>query len=80
MGWVLYRLGQNAEALDYLQRAHKLRPDAEIAAHLGEVLWIMGRREDARRIWTEALKQHPTNDVLQATVRRFLKDHQPLAR
>ena len=80
MGWVLYRLGQNEEALDYLQRAHARRPDAELAAHLGEVLWAVGRRDEAGRIWKEALKQHPTNEVLQETVRRFLKDSQPIAR
>ena len=44
MGWVLYRLGRNKEALDYLQRAFALRPDAEIAAHLGEVLWATASR------------------------------------
>jgi tetratricopeptide (TPR) repeat protein len=80
MGWVLYRLGQHQEALDYLQRAHARRPDGEIAAHLGEVLWALGRRDEAGRIWSEALKQHPGNEALQETVRRFLKDSQPIAR
>jgi tetratricopeptide (TPR) repeat protein len=80
MGWVLYRLGQHEAALDYLRRAHAQRPDAEIAAHLGEVLWISGAREEARKVWNEAVKQHPANDVLQETVRRFLKDSQPVAR
>ena len=45
MGWVLYRMGRTREALDYLQRAYTLRPDAEIAAHLGEVLWVERRQE-----------------------------------
>ena len=80
MGWVLYRLGQNKEALDYLQRAHALRPDAELAAHLGEVLWVLGQRDEARKVWNEALKQNPNNEVLQETVKRFLKDSQPVAR
>lgn len=72
MGWVLYRLGRNQEGLDYLQRAFKHRPDPEIAAHLGELLWVLGQRDEARRIWAEALKDHPKNEVLQATVKRFL--------
>ena len=80
MGWVLYRLGQNEAALDYLRRAHAQRPDAEIAAHLGEVLWAAGRRDEARKVWNEALKQHPASELLQETIRRFLKDRQPVAR
>lgn len=72
MGWVLYRMGRNQEGLDYLQRAFKQRPDPEIAAHLGELLWVLGERDEAKRIWAEALKEHPKNEVLQATVKRFL--------
>jgi tetratricopeptide (TPR) repeat protein len=71
MGWVLYRMGRNAEGLDYLQRAFKQRPDPEIAAHLGEVLWVMGQRDEARKIWNDSLKEHPANEVLQGTVKRF---------
>jgi len=51
LGWVLYRQGRNEEALRHLQRAFDARQDGEIAAHLGEVLWVLGRREDAERIW-----------------------------
>ncbi len=72
MGWVLYRMGRNEQGLDYLQRAHALRPDAEIAAHLGEVLWVTGQRDQARKVWAEALKDHPKNEVLQDTIKRFL--------
>jgi len=72
MGWVLYRMGRDEEGLDYLQRAYKMRPDAEIAAHLGEVLWALGRRDEARAIWGGALKEHPKNEALQKTVKRFL--------
>jgi tetratricopeptide (TPR) repeat protein len=71
MGWVLYRMGRNQEGLDYLQRAFKQRPDPEIAAHLGEVLWVLDQRDAARKIWAESLKEHPTNEVLQGTVKRF---------
>jgi tetratricopeptide (TPR) repeat protein len=72
MGWVLYRMGRAKEGLEYLWRAFKLRPDAEIAAHLGEVLWSAGQQSEARTVWDAALKQHPANEVLQATVKRFL--------
>jgi tetratricopeptide (TPR) repeat protein len=71
MGWVLYRMGRSQEGLDWLQRAFKQRPDPEIAAHLGEVLWVLDRREEARRIWSESLKAHPANELLQSTVKRF---------
>jgi tetratricopeptide (TPR) repeat protein len=72
MGWVLYRMGRSKEGLDYLQKAFNLRPDAEIAAHLGEVLWAVGDRDQARKVWTDALKDHPNNEVLQDTLKRFL--------
>jgi tetratricopeptide (TPR) repeat protein len=71
MGWVLYRMGRDKESIEYLQKAFKLRPDAEIAAHLGEVLWASGQHEQAKKIWGVALKEHPTNEVLQNTVKRF---------
>ncbi len=72
MGWVLYRLGRHQEGLDYLQRAFALRPDAEIAAHLGEVLWNQGQREQAQKIWSEMLKEHPKNEALQNAIKRFV--------
>jgi tetratricopeptide (TPR) repeat protein len=71
MGWVLYRMGRHQESLDYLQRAYKQRPDPEIAAHLGEVLWASGQRDAAMKLWTASLKEHPRNEVLQSTVKRF---------
>lgn len=71
MGWVLYRMGRNQEGLDYLQRAFKQRPDPEIAAHLGELLWALDQRDAARKIWVESLKEHPNNELLQGTVKRF---------
>jgi tetratricopeptide (TPR) repeat protein len=72
MGWVLYRMGRFEEGLVYLERAFAQRRDPEIAAHLGEVLWVLGRREQAKKVWADALKEHPGNEVLQATVKRFL--------
>ena len=71
MGWVEYRLGNHAEALRLLRQAYKARPDAEIAAHLGEVLWVSGEREEARRIWAEGRARDPKNDALQETTRRL---------
>jgi tetratricopeptide (TPR) repeat protein len=73
MGWVFFRMGDSHKALEFLERAYKLKRDAEIAAHLGEVLWTQGRRDEAQRIWDEALKSSPDNDVLQGTVKRLRK-------
>ena len=71
MGWVLFRMGQNTEALQHLRRAYTLRPDAEIAAHLGEVLWASGQQDEARKIWLQALKENEKNEQLQSTVKRL---------
>jgi tetratricopeptide (TPR) repeat protein len=71
MGWVLYRMGDLQAAAEHLRRAYAGRPDAEIGAHLGEVLWQMGERAEAQRVWQEALKSHPENETLQKTVKRL---------
>jgi Flp pilus assembly protein TadD len=71
LGWVLYRQGKTEEALKELQRAYAGRQDAEIAAHLGEVLWVLGRRSEAQKVWDEALAKTPSNDVLIKTVQKF---------
>jgi tetratricopeptide (TPR) repeat protein len=71
MGWALFRLGRLNEAEDYLQRAFAERPDPEIAAHLGEVLWAKGQRERARDVWQSQLKLAPDHPLLLETVRRF---------
>ena len=71
MGWVRFRRGDVPAALKYLERAYAIRADAEIAAHLGEVLWSVERREDANRLFDEALKAHPSSKVLADTVRRL---------
>jgi len=71
MGWVLFRLGRLQEARDHLQRAYDLTGDGEIAAHLGEVLWVMGDRQAARALWEKARETSPDNRVLQDTLRRF---------
>jgi Flp pilus assembly protein TadD len=71
MGWVLFRKGDNAGALTHLQRAYSIRPDPEIAAHLGEVLWALGRRDEARKTWQDAAKAHPGNEVLAEVMKRL---------
>lgn len=70
LGWVQYRQGKLAEALETLQKAFALRPDPEIAAHLGEVLWKLDRREEAKKIWQESLAKHPGNEELTAVLNR----------
>lgn len=70
MGWIHYRLGNNDAALDFLKRALAAMNDGEIAAHLGEVLWAMGRHDEARAVWETALKDHPEHPYLQEVVGR----------
>jgi len=71
LGWVLFRMGQTGEAVVQLRRAFEMRPEAEVGAHLGEVLWADGKRDEAQKIWSNLLKQSPENDTLQSTVKRF---------
>jgi tetratricopeptide (TPR) repeat protein len=71
MGWVLYREGDLKGAAEQLRRAYNGRPDAEIGAHLGEVLWMMGERDEAGRVWQESLKASPDNETLQKTIKRL---------
>lgn len=71
MGWILYRLGRLDEAVDYLRQALALRNDPEIAAHLGEVLWVMGDKEAAREVWDTALQATPQDDRLLKVIERF---------
>ncbi|MFI4926123.1 MAG: tetratricopeptide repeat protein [Burkholderiales bacterium] len=71
LAWVEYRMGNKADALRILQAAYKERPDPEIAAHLGEVLWSLGQRDQAQVVWREGLLQSPDNETLQATLKRL---------
>ncbi len=71
LGWVEFRLGNRDEALRLLRQAYQARPDAEIAAHLGEVLWATGQHDEARRIWAEARSRDAGNDVLRETMVRL---------
>lgn len=71
LGWVEFRLGNTDRALTILRGAYGKRPDAEIAAHLGEVLWVKGQREEALKIWREGLLLANDNETLQQTLRRL---------
>jgi tetratricopeptide (TPR) repeat protein len=71
LGWTHYRLGNHGEAVRYLRSAFDKRADAEIAAHLGEVLWVMGDRAGAESVWKNALQLTPDNEALLAVIRRF---------
>jgi tetratricopeptide (TPR) repeat protein len=71
MGWIKFRMGQFKEAVDYLQRAYAIRPEAEIAAHLGEALWKLGQQSEARTIWAQGVSQDASNKTLQDTLKRF---------
>ena len=71
MGWVLYRLGRLDEAVEYLRKAISIRQDPEIAAHLGEVLWVRGEREQAKEVWEAALQLTPEDSRLLDVIERF---------
>lgn len=71
LGWVLYRSGNLEAAKNELTAAYASFPDAEIAAHLGEVLWVLGQRDAANEIWRQALNRAPTNPTLLNTWRKF---------
>lgn len=73
MGWVLYRLGRHQESLKYLRRAANMKQDGEISAHLGEVLWAAGNKDEARAIWKEALKLEPDHKYLRQVIDRYLQ-------
>ena len=73
LGWVHYRMGNLNQGLSYLRQAFGMNPDPEIAAHLGEVLWVQGIKEEAKDVWQSALRNHPDNEVLISTMKRFMK-------
>ncbi|MFZ5654890.1 MAG: tetratricopeptide repeat protein, partial [Pseudomonadota bacterium] len=74
LGWVLYRRGQHQRAIVELRRAAELLPDPEVAAHLGEVLWVVGERQQARSVWEEALERFPDDRLIRETMRRLQAD------
>jgi len=74
IGWLHYRTGQYPEALIYLRSAYTAEPNAEIGAHLGEILWMLGDKTEAHRIWQESIKLTPNDPVIQETLRRLKVD------
>ncbi|CAN5366266.1 tetratricopeptide repeat protein [soil metagenome] len=71
MGWVQYRVCNYPAAIATLQQAYAQRPDAEIAAHLGEVLWVAGQRDEAEKLWRVARERDPSNETLVETLARL---------
>lgn len=71
LGWVEYRLGRRDVALRLLRQAYSARPDTEIAAHLGEVLWADGQQAEARTVWQDARNRDAANEVLRETLARL---------
>jgi tetratricopeptide (TPR) repeat protein len=71
LGWAYYRKGDYNNAIKHLQTAYNMQADPEIAAHLGEVLWVKGDHEAAQKIWQEALAKNPDNALLQSTTKKF---------
>jgi tetratricopeptide (TPR) repeat protein len=71
MGWVEFRMGRLEKAEELLRRAYALRPDPEIAVHLGEVLWLLGREDEAKKLWRFANGKDPKNESLKGTLERF---------
>jgi tetratricopeptide (TPR) repeat protein len=72
-GWINYRLGNYEEAIRLLRNALSRFDDSEIAAHLGEVLWVSGNQEEAKTVWQKALKKMPDDAMLQETMERFIQ-------
>ncbi len=73
LGWVHYRMGNINQGLSYLRQAFGINPDPEIAAHLGEVLWVQGIKDEAKEIWQSSLKNNPGNETLISTMKKFMK-------
>lgn len=74
LGWVEFRMGNRDDALRLLREAYHARPDPEIGAHLGEVLWVSDQRDEARRVWRESRERDTNNEVLQETLKRLRVD------
>ncbi len=74
LGWVNFRLGKNTLALEQLQQAFAMKPEADIAAHTGEVLWVMNRRTEAEEMWRQGQKIDANNSTLKETLQRLKPD------
>lgn len=76
LGWLYYKMGNYQDALMSLKKAAELSPDAEIAAHLGEVMWQMKDFEGAKKVWNDALQEYPTHEEILQAMRRLMKNPQ----
>ncbi len=74
MGWILYKMGKYTQAIAYLRKAQANQEDPEIAAHLGEVLWVTGDQRAARQVWEKAIETFPDDEKLRGVVDRFLPE------
>ncbi len=74
LGWVNFRLGKNTLALEQLQQAFRMKPEADIAAHTGEVLWVMNRPSEAEEMWSQGQKLDANNPTLKETLKRYKPD------
>lgn len=72
VGWGYYRLGNLEKSVEFLRRAYASNPDPEIAAHLGEALWVIGSKEEAGRVWQDSLKAHPDSESLRLLMKKFI--------
>lgn len=73
LGWLYYHLGRYVDALRLLKQAYEALPDPEIAAHLGEVLWVTGDKEQATSVWEGALRGTPADDVINNTMKKYIR-------
>jgi len=71
MGWIQYRLGNHQKAIEYLQRAYNIEHDPEVAAHLGELLWVSGKKSESKLLLHKALESSPDNVILQRTIKKL---------
>jgi tetratricopeptide (TPR) repeat protein len=71
LGWVRFRRGDVPGALPHLERAYRIFPDAEIASHWGELLWVSGKQVEARALWARSLARSPDSKPLRATIERL---------
>ena len=71
MGWVYFRLGDLNLALQFVKKAFAIQEDPEIAAHLGEILWKQGKKEEAKKILINSLKKYPDNAIVSETQNRL---------
>ena len=73
VGWLYYRQQKYDKSIDMLRKAHDILPDPEIAAHLGEVLWVSGDETGATKVWEEALKASPDDDLLNSVMEKYIR-------